>query len=352
LNEAGNGALAFSLMPLGAPEGVNSGLFRYSHVGRTVTAAVVPFVTSAPGGGIFQGVFFGTSLNNAGALVFTGIIPTAQGVHIPGQAYPGLGMGVFKASANGQISSIVSPGDPAPGGGFFDLAESGWINDGGDVAFEAHVAGEEVAIPGFPPQSALISALGSLYVKNAGSGAITSIVHAGDPAPGGGTFRQTLSPVMNNAGNIAFLGDLTPAPAANQVTGVYVYSSGVISKIAKQGDPMPGGGTFVTASILNSQIDINNRGDVVFNAVLSTDVNSDGVLDTGLFVWSHGSVRLIARTGDAIPGVGEVSGLVMPGPGASPIPIPNSGAINNARGQVLFGAMLADGRGVLLLATP
>jgi hypothetical protein len=352
LNEAGNGALAFSLVPFGAPEGVNSGLFRYSHVGRTITAAVLPFVTPAPGGGIFQGVFFGTSLNNAGTLVFTGIIPTDQGVHIPGQAYPGLGMGVFKASANGQISSMVRPGDPAPGGGTFDIAESGWINDGGDVAFEAHVAGEEAAIPGFPPQAVLISALGSLYVKNARSGGITSIAHAGDPAPGGGTFRQTLSPVMNNAGNIAFLGDLTPAPSANQVTGVYVYSSGVISKIAAPGDPMPGGGNFVTASTIPSQqIDINNRGDVVFNAVLDTDVNKDGVPDNGLFVWSQGLLRLVAGTGTVIPGVGTVSGLVMNGAAESTL-TPNSGAINNARGQVLFGATLTDGRGVLLLATP
>jgi hypothetical protein len=32
--------------------------------------------------------------------------------------------------------------------------------------------------------------------------------------------------------------------------------------------------------------------------------------------------------------------------------VPNSGAINNDRGQVLFSATLTDGRGVLLLDTP
>jgi hypothetical protein len=32
--------------------------------------------------------------------------------------------------------------------------------------------------------------------------------------------------------------------------------------------------------------------------------------------------------------------------------VPNSGANNNDRGQVVFGATLSDGRGVLLLATP
>jgi hypothetical protein len=36
----------------------------------------------------------------------------------------------------------------------------------------------------------------------------------------------------------------------------------------------------------------------------------------------------------------------------SPVFIPNSGAHNNDRGQVVFGATLSNDRGVLLLATP
>ena len=118
---------------------------------------------------------------------------------------------------------------------------------------------------------------------------------------------------------------------------------------------MPGGGTFVTASTITSQqVHINSVGEVAFNAALSTDVNRDGVADTGLFVWSNGSLRLVARTGTVLPGVGKVDGLVMgaivvPPP---PVLVPNSGAINNDRGQVLFGAKLSDGSGVLLLATP
>src|SRR5262249_41150359 len=156
-----------------------------------------PNGTPAPVGGKFAGVFFGTSVNNAEALVFTGIISTDKGIHIPGQPYVGLGMGVFKASAAGEISDIVSPGDPSPSGGTFDFAQSGWISDAGDVAFEAHVRGEEITGVDAPNQSFLINALGSLYVRRASSGAITSIAHSGDPAPGGGAFRQALSPVMN-----------------------------------------------------------------------------------------------------------------------------------------------------------
>jgi hypothetical protein len=55
----------------------------------------------------------GTSLNNAGDLVFQAIIATASGVHIPGEDYTGLGMGVFKANRQNGISSMISPGDAA-----------------------------------------------------------------------------------------------------------------------------------------------------------------------------------------------------------------------------------------------
>ena len=121
-------------------------------------------------------------------------------------------------------------------------------------------------VAGFPPQADFISALGDLYLREGGKGKIRTIVHAGDPAPGGGNFRQVFHDVMNNRGDIAFNGDLTPAPGANQSIGVFVYSRGKITAIARPGDPMPGGGALVNASIVGGNVHINNRGDVVFSA--------------------------------------------------------------------------------------
>ena len=60
-----------------------------------------------------------------------------------------------------------------------------------------------------PSQAILIGCLGSVYVKDAATGGIRSIAHAGDHAPGGGVYRAAYSPVMNNQGDIVFLGDLT-----------------------------------------------------------------------------------------------------------------------------------------------
>jgi hypothetical protein len=71
-------------------------------------------------------------------------------------------------------------------------------------------------------------------------------------------------------------------------------------------------------------------------------------------VWSHGSLRLVARTGTVIPGVGTIAHLAMNVLVVleSPAFVPNNGAHNNDRGQVVFGATLSDDRGVLLGATP
>src|SRR5262245_52163491 len=92
----------------------------------------------------------------------------------------GLGTGLFLADKHGAISSVVRPGDPAPGGGTFDAGIDGWINEGGDIAFGGHVAGEECVDIGSP-----LVCGESVYLKDAATGVLESIAHQGDPAPGG-----------------------------------------------------------------------------------------------------------------------------------------------------------------------
>lgn len=364
LNDQGDTAFAFDLDPFEFPVGANSGVYRRSHSTGVVTPVVRPGVTHAPGGGEFVGGYFGPNLNNGGDLVFPAIIHTEDGIHVTGEAYTGLGIGIFKADKKDHISSVVSPGDPAPGGKTFDFASSPWSNDGGDVAFSAHVVGAPCTADGFAPQELFIGCLPNLYVKKAGTGEIKSIVLAGETAaPGGGTFRAAGSPVMNNQGDIVFLGDLTEAPDANKIIGVYLYSQGKIIRVAGPGDVMPGGGKFVTASALSgNQLHVNNSGEVVFTAGLDTTTNTGDIPDIGLYAWSRGKLRLVARPGTVIPGVGTIHNLSM---AVITFPVPtdlilsnviNSGAINNDRGQVVFGATLESVTqprpGVMLLATP
>ena len=188
--------------------------------------------------------------------------------------------------------------------------------------------------------------LSGLYLKDAQTGTIVSIAHAGDPAPRGGVFRSAYSPVLNDSGDLVFQGDLSSPPNFGQNQGVYLYSRGKLTAIARPGDLMPGGGRFVTTAAFPNALHINNPGEVVFGASVDTG-------ETGMYVASRGSIRLVARDGTVIPGVGTVSQVVTGGAfNFAPGNAPNTEIQNNDRGQVFLAATLTDGRGVLLVATP
>ena len=124
INDAGDAAVGFNLNPPTLPVGVNAGVYRFDHASHQVTDVLVPGVTPAPGGGTFQAPLFHPSLNNGGDLVFPGIIPANIGPGAP----IGLGVGIFAATKQGQITKVVRPGDPAPGGSVFDFAQNPFIN--------------------------------------------------------------------------------------------------------------------------------------------------------------------------------------------------------------------------------
>jgi hypothetical protein len=145
---------------------------------------------------------------------------------------------------------------------------------------------------------------------------------------------------------------LNPVNNDNNI-GVFMNHDGQNIALVRPGDPMPGGGHVRTAGFYTIDLGLNNQGTVAFCATLDTvdPVNGDGFHDTGLYTWSHGKVSLVARTGTVIPGVGTIQALMSPGEEGSTSPFGGGEAINN-RGQIVFQATLTDGRGVLLLATP
>jgi hypothetical protein len=345
VNDDGDIAIPFSLEPFDSSSPApNAGLFRFSHSAQTLSRVAGPG-TLVPGGEHLAAVYFSTAMNNRADILFTGIVTGGDIDPTSPPGFMGLGAGLFLADKHGAISNVVRPGDPAPGGRTFDMATNASINNGGDIAFGGHVAGDECIDIGNP-----LLCAESVYLKDAATGRIRSIAHQGDPAPGGGVFRLAFGPVVNSRDDIVFIGDLTPAPDSGDALGVFLFSKGSIVAVARPGDAMPGGGTFLRAGFQLTGYDLNESGDVSFAATLSTDVNNDGLADSGLYVFSNGSIRLVARTGTVIPGLGTIAFL-----GTSLDIIPSffaAGAIINDRGQVLFYATLADGRGVLLLATP
>src|SRR5947209_11070932 len=75
---------------------------------------------------------------------------------------------------------------------------------------------------------------------------------------------------------------------------MFLYSKGQTIKLAGEGDAMPGGGHYVTGSFFTLDMGLSSRGDVSFTAEL--DTSTAGVPDTGLYVWSNGKISLVART--------------------------------------------------------
>jgi len=326
INDPGDVAFVYGLDPFFPPElegFPKAGLYRFSHTDHTLSSVVVPGATLSPGFGLFQSTYFHATINNAGDIVFPGVVNTAFGTA------PHLGLGIFMAGKKDQISKIVAPGDAAPGGSVFDMAFNPWINDGGDVAFGAHVKGEECIDIG----SGTLVCGESLYLRKSGTEVIESIAHQGDLAPGGGKFHWAWGAVLNNRSDIAFMGELsTPG-----TRGIFLHSGGRNIAIARPGDSMPGGGIIQTVNPVQSMGNyfLNNRGEVSFNALLDKD-------ESGLYVYSEGDVHLVARTGTKIPGIGTIASVTLL----------VTGATLNESGQMSFFATLTDGSGVLLVASP
>jgi hypothetical protein len=353
INDGGDIAAAFQLDPFTFPLGVNAGVYHFAHQNHALTAVLTPGVTPAPPKGMFVGAVFHAMLNNKGDVVFAGISTDADiAPGPPGNDGTGLGVGIYKADKHGVISDIARPGDSAPGGGVFDFAQNPWINDRDDIAFGGHVNGEECIDP-FAPQSVQILCGESIYLRHAAGGQIESIAHQGQPAPGGGIYRLAFAPILANSGDMVFVGDLTPKPDVNQQLTYFLRSKGKVIRVAGKGDPMPGGGHLVEASAFGTiDYGVNNRGEVSFGGIVDTMTN--GIPDSGVYVYSHGVIRLIARTGTVIPGAGTIAYVFPQGTGGIPYTpsTPFSGAAINDSGEVGFQATLTNKVGVLLLAKP
>jgi hypothetical protein len=330
MNDAGEIAFSFGLKPFFPPHlrgFAKAGLYGYA--GRRLSALVVPGITPAPGFGIFQSTSMHATLNNAGDVVFTGIVRAKSGPSIAS----GLGAGIFLVDRNAQIAKIVAPGDPAPGGSVFDFVQNPWINDKGDIAFGGHVSGEEcINIAAIGPACAE-----SVYLKRAAA-SVESIAHQGEQVPGGSLLRWAWGPVLNNRGDLVFMGEVAPTPGLGTARGIYSYSQGAILPVAFPGDLMPDGRSVKTINPAGGtgNYSLNNLGEICFNASLANG-------DTGVYVRSGGVLHLVAGTGTVIPGVGELSDVAN---------LIVNGAMLNDSGQVLLGATLTSGTKVLLLATP
>lgn len=133
-------------------------------------------------------------------------------------------------------------------------------------------------------------------------GAPSIIAQQGGTAPGGSGFTQFRQPSINDAGDVAFFGDLASGE------GVFVKpAAGAMFAVASTGDAAPGGGVYAS---FDSVSRINANGDVAFLASVDGGPNGifqyDGVTTV---------ISSIARVGDVTLDGREICGFVEPAVG-------------------------------------
>src|SRR5258705_4671603 len=185
----------------------------------------------------------------------------------------------FFPSTGARVSKLAADGDPAPGGGVF----SGFgrhpvpaLNDGGELAFAAAIAGAK--------------AVEGIFV--ASPRGTRAVALAGSPAPDipSGTFASLDTPAINDRGDVAFLA--TVRRGRESLEAIYLHSGGKSRKIVSQGDPAPAGGTFAGFGPPS----LNGKGLVVFGAVVE-----GRAVPGGLFVSKGGRIRMLVGAGEETP---------------------------------------------------
>jgi hypothetical protein len=192
--------------------------------------------------------------------------------------------GIFRWDGS-SISAILGGGDAAPGGGtFLRFEDNPATNGAGDVAFFA--ADSTVSRDG-------------VFIVN---GAAAKIAAEREPSPCGGEYRGihgggTTGPSLNDSGSVVFAAQ---GSGSTNKAGVFLWDGVTVSPVACEGDAAPTAGAFRDFG-RHPSIDAN--GDVIFQA--ETDVLSG----EGLFRAAGGMISAIAFEGDPAPGGGTFSGF-------------------------------------------
>jgi len=246
------------------------------------------------------------------------------------------------------FAPVVRQGDHVRGNSVEFMLRAASMDEAGNVTFEASLSSGKNAF--FKAQDGTFTVVpaerdGADLTKSAAPEALLSKLVEGQTLVGSDVLQAAPEVVSNSQGVSAFAADITAGQTRNREAGVYVWSQGVLRPIARPGDMMPGGGSLLTASLLPGQVDVNGAGDVAFTATLREQ--HDGAFDTGLYLYRGGKLSVVARTGTEVPGVGTIERIqssLVSGWFAS------GGATLNEAGELAFAAILSD-KSVVLLKT-
>ena len=257
--------------------------------------------------------FNSATINNSGTIAFVASVTGAdrnQGVFTADA--DGLHVIMLGCGDGGGSGNPGTCGDPTPIGGTFGGIFQGTlgtpaINDNGDVLFLADVA------DGDSPRG--------LFLYQAATGEIVKVAAEGDASPLGGTFTVLGMGTINSAGTVAFIANTDGA----QISDIYLWQNGDVTKYVATGDPVPGGGTFEMlgtelwgfadgSSLAGGPLPaINEAGDVAFRGIVSGVAGTD----RGIFRGHDGTFDWLLRAGADAPGGGSFIDFQAPSLNAS-----------------------------------
>jgi hypothetical protein len=193
------------------------------------------------------------------------------------------------------LSGGQSPDTPS-GAVFSDLFLP-VLNNAGETAFRGFLQQKSGGVTIFNDEG----------LWSEGSGALRLVARAGSQAPGaasGVNFTGvSLDPAFNDAGHVAFIGDLTLENGIDGLNyGVWSDDSGALALVARKGQQAPGTNSGQTFSGLGHPW-LNNAGQIAFQAAL--EIGKNGVTEDnyqGIWRGETNALSIVVRQGDQAPG--------------------------------------------------
>lgn len=270
LNDAGQ--TAYSATITGGTS--TGGVYRNSSGGKPTPIALQGQGAKGAGAGTFSG-FSSLVLNEAGQTAFRAQITGGTSTS-----------GIYRSSSSNALTAIALEGQSATGAGaatFFSFGAP-VMNDAGQVAFAA--------------SNVTAGRITSAVYRSSSGSALTAVAVDGQAAPGAGTgvFSNVETPVLNEAGQTAFLSGV--AGGGTNIQAIYRSSSAsALTAIALEGQSAPGSGSG-TFSFLTDPV-LNDSGQTAFRAEIN------GTSTAALYRSSGGSaLTTIAIQGQGATGTG------------------------------------------------
>ena len=318
INDAGRVAFRADVLPAAGPPR-EVGLFRD---GLTGVEPIARAGQAVPGGNGTFATLGRPAINKPAQVAFAANLANTTGGTADDR-------GVYRGDG-ATLTQIARRGEAAPGGGTFAALGDVALNDPGQVAFYASVAGT----PGGSSDDT------GLFLGD-GSATPVRIAQEGQaPVGGNGRFLTLGTPALNSSGLVAFFAGLSNTAGGSSDDAGLFLGDGTSAPvpIAREGRAAPdGNGVF--SGFGNPAL--NEAGQIAFYATL-TNTAGGAADDAGIYLYDDAiGLTQIARTGDVLGG-NVVTGLSFRD-GAGVLGAAQSGL--NEFGDVAFRFDLALGGG-------